>query len=253
MQQGQVSSSRYAGCPCFCRRRCAHGIPRCRRRRLGFPREHRPVPPLPPRDLRRRHRAGARDGAADAGAAHGQGQPRLPLLRPARLRQDDQRPHPGPLPQLRAGSDPRAVRHLRLVRGARPRRRGHGRRHRDRRGQPRRCRRRPRPARARVLRAGPEPLQDLHHRRGAHGDAAGLQRPAEDRRGAAGAREVRLRDDRAREGHRHDPLPHPPLPVPAGPAAAAPGLHGAAVRVRGRGGGAGRAVVRRPRRRRLGA
>ena len=108
MQQGQVSSSRYAGCPCLSRRRCAHGIPRCRRWRLGFPREHRPVPPLPARDLRRRHRAGARDRAAHAGAAHRPGQPRLPVQRPARLRQDDQRAHPGPLPQLRAGPDRRA-------------------------------------------------------------------------------------------------------------------------------------------------
>ena len=130
---------------------------------------------------------------------------------------------------------------------------GHGRRHRDRRRQPRRCRRRPRPARARVLRAGPEPLQGLHHRRGAHGDAAGLQRAAEDRRGAARAREVRLRDDRAREGHRHHPLAHPPLPVPAGAARPAAGLHGGALRQGGRGRRAGRAVLRRARRRRVGA
>ena len=59
------------------------------------------------------------------------------------------------------------------------------RRHRDRRGQPRRRRRRPRPARAGVLRAGPRPLQGLHHRRGAHGHHAGLQRAAQARRGAA--------------------------------------------------------------------
>ena len=68
------------------------------------------------------------------------------------------------------------------------------------------------------LRPGAEPLQDLHHRRGAHGVAAGLQRAAQDRRRAAGAREVRLRDHRAREGHRHDPLAHAPLPLPAGSA-----------------------------------
>ena len=48
----------------------------------------------------------------------------------------------------------------------------------------------------------------------------GLQRAAQARRGAARAREVRLRDHRAREGHRDDPVAHPPLPVPAGPAAA---------------------------------
>ena len=39
------------------------------------------------------------------------GQPRVPVLRPARLRQDDQRAHPRPLPELRAGPDrrPRAA------------------------------------------------------------------------------------------------------------------------------------------------
>ena len=95
------------------------------------------------------------------------------------------------------------------LRRARPRRRRLARRRRDRRGQPQRRRRRPRPARARRLRPGPRPLQDLHPRRGAHGDAAGLQRAAQDRRRAAGAREVHLRDDRAREGHRHDPLAAP--------------------------------------------
>ena len=33
-------------------------------------------------------------------------QPRLSVQRPARLRQDVQRPHPGPLPQLRERPDP---------------------------------------------------------------------------------------------------------------------------------------------------
>ena len=130
---------------------------------------------------------------------------------------------------------------------------GQRRRHRDRRREPRWRRRRPRPARAGELRPGAEPLQDLHHRRGAHGDAAGLQRAAQDRRGAARAREVRLRDDRAREGHRHDPLAHAPLPLPARAAGQAERLHGAAARGRGRRGRAGRAVLRHARRRRLGA
>ena len=67
---------------------------------------------------------------------------------------------------------------------------------------------------------GRQPLQGLHHRRGAHGLAAGLQRPAQDRRGAAGVRQVHLRDHRAGEGARHHPVAHPPLPVPAGPARA---------------------------------
>ncbi len=92
---------------------------------------------------------------------------------------------------------------------------GQHRRDRDRRGQPRRRGRRPRPARARLLRPGRRPLQDLHHRRGAHGDAAGLQRPAQARRGTAAAPEVHLRDHRAGEGHPDDQVADAPLPVPA--------------------------------------
>ena len=65
---------------------------------------------------------------------------------------------------------------------------------------PRRRRRRPRPAREGVLRAGAQPLQGLHHRRGPHGHHAGLQRPAQARRGAAAAPAVHLRHDRARQG-----------------------------------------------------
>ena len=48
--------------------------------------------------------------------------------------------------------------------------------------------------------------------------SAGLQRPAQAGRGAAGVRQVRLRDHRAGEGARHDPVADPPLPVPADPA-----------------------------------
>ena len=43
------------------------------------------------------------------------GQPRLPLLRSARLRQDHQRADPGPRAQLRAGADRRPVRRVRLA------------------------------------------------------------------------------------------------------------------------------------------
>ena len=42
------------------------------------------------------------------------------------------------------------------------------------------------------------------------------------------AREVRLRDHRAGQGHRDDPVAHPPLPVPAGAAGRAAGLPGRA-------------------------
>ena len=51
--------------------------------------------------------------------------PRLPVLRPARLRQDHQRAHPGPLPELRAGPDADAVRDVRVLRRPGPRRAGH--------------------------------------------------------------------------------------------------------------------------------
>ncbi len=68
------------------------------------------LPQVPAAHLRRGHRPGARHRAAVAGAAQRPAQPRLPLLRPARLRQDLQRPDPGPLAQLRAGPHARAVR-----------------------------------------------------------------------------------------------------------------------------------------------
>ena len=78
----------------------------CRRRWLGFTRGVPPrvVPPLPARDLRGGHRAGARHRAAARGAGEQPGQPRLPLLRTARLRQDDLGPDPGPRAELRAGA-----------------------------------------------------------------------------------------------------------------------------------------------------
>ena len=72
----------------------------------------------------------------------GRVQPRLPVQRAARLRQDVERPDPGPVAELRAGPDPRSVRQVRFVRGARPVRAGQHRRHRDRRRVARRRRRR---------------------------------------------------------------------------------------------------------------
>ena len=83
-----------------------------------------------------------------------------------------------------------------------PERPGLPRRHRARRGQPRRRRRHPRPARAGDVRARLVALQGLHHRRGPHGHPAGLQRPAQARRGAARARAVHLRHHRGGEGPR---------------------------------------------------
>ena len=83
----------------------------------------------------------------------------------ARRRQDDDRPHPGPRPQLREGADRRAVRRLRRVR--RNRRRPRPRRARDRRRHAHRRRQRPRGDHRRPAdRAGARSLQGLHHRRG---------------------------------------------------------------------------------------
>ena len=211
------------------------------------------VPQVPLGHVRRGHRPGPRHRAAARSARGRTDQPRLPVQRAARVRQDVQRPHPGPQPELREGPDPRPVRRVRLVPRARPERPGLHRRHRDRRGQPQRCRRRARPARAGVLRAGARPLQGLHHRRGAHGHDGGVQRAAQARRGAAGLPGVRVRHHRAGQGADDDPLAHPPLPVPADPA----GHHARAPRVDLRAGGhhdrAGRAAARRARRRRIGA
>ena len=139
---------------------------------------------------------------------------------PRGLRQDHQRAHPGAGAQLRAGAGRRPLRRVRQLPRPGPGRPGVDRRHRDRRGLPRRRRRRPRPAGEGVLRAGAQPLQGLHHRRGPHGLDAGLQRAAQAGRGAAGAPALHLRDHRAREGHPDHPLAHPPLPVPPDPAAA---------------------------------
>ena len=221
--------------------------------RLRWGRGHRPLPSLSPRDVRRAHRAVARDGSAAVGAAARPRQPRLPVQRPARLRQDDVGAHPRPLPQLRRRPHRHPVRHVPELRRALAAGRRLARRRRDRCGEPQRRRRRPRPARARRVRPRARPLQDLHPRRGAHGDAAGVQRPAEDRGGAARAREVHLRDDGAREGHRHHPLPHAPLSLPARAARAAARLCGRARAQREGRDRAGRSAARRARRRRLGA
>ena len=82
---------------------------------------------------------------------------------------------------------------------------------------------------------------------------AGLQRPAQDRRGAAGVPRLRLRDDRAGQGAADHPVAHPPLPVPADPADDAARPAGEDLRRRGRHRRADRVPAGRPGRRRLGA
>ncbi len=211
----------------------------------------RPLPPLPAGDLRRGDRAGARDRAAACGAGQQQGQPRLSVLRATRLRQDHQRPDPGPRPQLREGPDRGPVRRVRQLPRPGSQRSGVDRRDRDRRRLPRWCRRRARPAGEGVLRPGEEPLQGLHHRRGPHGHHAGLQRPAQAGRGATAPPAVHLRHHRAGEGHPDHPVADPPLPVPTDPAAPADRIPLRPVPARGRGDRAGRPPARGPRRRRL--
>ena len=243
-QQGQVGSSGCMGGLSLPVRRqpgdrstsTASCPVRCRTRWLGCrgAAVPRALPPLPAGDLRRGDRAGPRDRAAAGRAGQQPGQPRLPLLRSAGLRQDHQRADPGARAQLREGADLRPVRGVPVLPRPRARRARLGRRHRDRRRQPRRCGRRPRPARAGLLRPGQQPVQGLHHRRGPHGQLAGLQRPAQAGRGAPGAPEVHLRHHRAGEGHPDHPLAHPPLPLPADPATHALGLPRRAVRQGGR-------------------
>ena len=75
----------------------------------------RSLPQIPARDLRRGRRAGARHRAAAHRAGGRSDQPRLPVLRPARLRQDVIGADPGPLAELRAGADPGPVRRVRIV------------------------------------------------------------------------------------------------------------------------------------------
>ena len=95
------------------------------------------------------------------------------------------------------------------------------------------------------------PLQGVHHRRGAHGHLAGIQRSAQDRRRAAAAYQVHLRHDRTREGHRHDPVADPPLSVPTGAAPSVGRLPGRDLPDRGRARRPHRATTRGARRWRI--
>ena len=119
------------GVPCNARQvqrtRAKYGAPYgCRRGWLGFRGGVTPraVPALPAGDLHGGHRPGPRDRAAARGAGRQPGEPRLPLLRAARLRQDHQRADPGPGAQLRAGAGGRPVRRVRLLPRPRARRAG---------------------------------------------------------------------------------------------------------------------------------
>jgi DNA polymerase III subunit gamma/tau len=139
-------------------------------------RKYRPLvlragrPGARPHDPRERHRAGPHRA-------------RLHLLRPARHGQDDGRPHPGALPELREGPHRQPCGECASCReiaagGSRGR-------HRDRRGLQSRHQRDARAARERPLPPGARPLQGLHHRRSPPDHQRSLQRAAEDARRAA--------------------------------------------------------------------
>ena len=112
---------------------------------------------------------------------------------------------------------------VRFLCRARAVRAGQHRRDRDRRGLARRRGRRQGTTRAGLLHAGVRALQDLHHRRGAHGHPAGLQCAAEAGRRAAAAPEVHFRHHRTGEGHPDHPVPYAPLSVPPGASVRAAG------------------------------
>ena len=142
--------------------------------------------------------------------------PRVPVHGRARLRQDHERAHPRQGAQLRdAAGDGTAKPCGTCARVHEHRARQRGRRPGDRRRQQQRHRRDPRPARGRALPARVATQEDLHHRRSPHALDRGVQRVAEDARGAAAARDVHLRDDRGAQGAGHDPVALPALRLQA--------------------------------------
>ena len=164
-------------------------------------------------ELRRGRGPGPRHGAAAQRDPERPRPARLLLYRPARRRQDDARAHPGALPELREGSHRDALRRLPLLR--RDRRGPLDRRPGDRRREPHRRRRRARADRVGALRAVARQAPDLHRGRSPHALDAGLQRAAQDARGAAAAQPLRLRDDESGEDPVHGPLALPALrPAP---------------------------------------
>ena len=128
--------------------------------------------------------------------------PRLHFFGAARHRQDHRGAHPGPMPELRAGSDHYAVRQMREL--SRDRRRLRHGRHRDRRRLQPRHQRNARAARERALPPGARSLQGLHRRRSAPDHQRGLQRPAENPGGAAGVGGLHSLHHRGAQDSVHD-------------------------------------------------
>ncbi len=176
---------------------------------------------MAPPAVLRRPRAGAGDhGPHQRPEAEPPG-PRLPLHRPPRRGQDHPGPDPGQgrqLPEV-TGPHARPLRRVRLLPAdhgrRRPRRPG------DRRGLQHRRGQRPRASGERPLRAVPQPLQDLHHRRSPHALQRRVQRPPEDVGGAPAPGEVFLRHHRAAQASGDHRFPLPALRPPPDP----PRLH----------------------------
>ncbi len=174
-------------------------------------RVRRPValPSSSPAHVRGRRGPGARGAHAAQRGRAGQGPPRLPVRGLARDGQDLDGEDPRRVPELRARADRRAVRRVRFLRGHRQRHLA--RRDRDGRRLEQLRRRHPRAARARRVRAGVGPVEDLHPRRGPHALDPGLERVPQDARGAAAGHHLRARHHRGPEGPRHRGRPLPPL------------------------------------------
>ena len=165
-------------------------------------------------ELRGGDGAGARHDGAAQRDRDGARAARDPALRPARRRQDHDRAHHRPLPQLREGPDGDAVRHLLFL----PRDRGRplDRRAGDRRGEPHVRGRRARGDRVDPLLRGARQAPHLRHRRSAHALGRGVQRVAQDARRAAAAQPLRVRHDQRREDPRDGDLALPaPRSAPA--------------------------------------
>ena len=161
----------------------------------------RPRSQVPADDLLGGRRAGARHAHAGERVRERPRAPRVPVLRSARLRQDHARAHRRQGAQLRAGPPTaRAVRHVQACTSI-----GNGSavdyQEMDGALEPRH-RRDPRAHRGGALPARGPAQEGLRHRRSPHAHDRGVQRPAEDARGAAAARHVRARDDRAAQAAR---------------------------------------------------
>ena len=161
-----------------------------------------PRPQVAPAAVRRRRRPAGGDADAAQRARERPARAGVRVRRAARRRQDDDGAHPGAGAELREGTDRRSVRRRATPASRSPK------------GATSTCSRST-PPRTRGVdnvreviiaglgdRAGPRPLQGLHHRRGPPALGAVVQRAAQVDRGAAAARRLHDGDDRARQDSR---------------------------------------------------